>query len=73
MPVLTGGCPLVRPGPGRSARAAGRFGLASRKPKRLRQMDTFVNDNLIETVCDGDLLLQICATSRTRSSTHCAT
>jgi deferrochelatase/peroxidase EfeB len=39
----------------------GRFGLASNKPKRLRQMDTFVNDNLDRDVCDGDLLLQICA------------
>jgi deferrochelatase/peroxidase EfeB len=39
----------------------GRFGLASHKPKRLRQMDTFVNDNLDRNVCDGDLLLQICA------------
>lgn len=38
-----------------------RFGLAGRKPLRLRTMDTFVNDNLDRDQCDGDLLLQICA------------
>lgn len=38
-----------------------RFGLAARKPQRLRPMDTFVNDNLDRAQCDGDLLLQICA------------
>ncbi|HZE51034.1 MAG TPA: iron uptake transporter deferrochelatase/peroxidase subunit [Jatrophihabitantaceae bacterium] len=37
-----------------------RFGLAANKPRRLRRMDTFVNDNLDRDVCDGDLLLQIC-------------
>jgi deferrochelatase/peroxidase EfeB len=37
-----------------------RFGLASRKPRRLRVMDTFVNDDLDRDACDGDLLLQIC-------------
>jgi deferrochelatase/peroxidase EfeB len=39
----------------------GRFGLAARKPRRLRRMDTFVNDNLDRDNCDGDLLLQLCA------------
>ena len=34
---------------------------SSRKPSKLRRMDTFVNDNLDRTICDGDLLLQICA------------
>jgi deferrochelatase/peroxidase EfeB len=38
-----------------------RFGLAAEKPRRLRPMDTFVNDNLDRGICDGDLLLQICA------------
>jgi deferrochelatase/peroxidase EfeB len=39
----------------------GRFGLAAAKPKRLRQMDVFVNDDLDRARCDGDLSLQICA------------
>jgi deferrochelatase/peroxidase EfeB len=38
-----------------------RFGLSSSKPKRLRRMDVFPNDDLDRTRCDGDLLLQICA------------
>jgi deferrochelatase/peroxidase EfeB len=38
-----------------------RYGLASRKPIRLRAMDTFPNDNLDRAQCDGDLLLQVCA------------
>ena len=38
-----------------------RFGLADRKPRRLRAMDTFPNDNLDRAQCDGDLLIQFCA------------
>lgn len=38
-----------------------RYGLARRKPKRLRAMDTFPNDNLDRTICDGDLLIQLTA------------
>jgi deferrochelatase/peroxidase EfeB len=38
-----------------------RFGLAARKPLRLRAMDTFPNDNLDRTQCDGDLIIQFCA------------
>jgi deferrochelatase/peroxidase EfeB len=38
-----------------------RFGLASQKPARLRQMEDFPNDALDRSVCDGDVLLQICA------------
>jgi deferrochelatase/peroxidase EfeB len=41
-----------------------RFGLGSRKPSRLRPMDTFVNDDLDRDISDGDLLLQICADDR---------
>lgn len=38
-----------------------RFGLADRKPARLRAMDTFADDALDRARCDGDLLLQVCA------------
>ncbi|MCW2784173.1 MAG: efeB [Marmoricola sp.] len=38
-----------------------RFGLRAQKPARLRQMDEFPNDTLDRSVCDGDLLLQVCA------------
>ena len=37
----------------------GRFGLESKKPIRLRPMDTFPNDDLDRARCDGDLLLQV--------------
>ena len=59
-PVIAPGGLTVTVGLGASAFDE-RFGLASRKPRRLRAMDVFVNDNLDRAQCDGDLLLQICA------------
>jgi len=41
-----------------------RFGLAGRKPAHLRRMDEFPNDSLDRAVCDGDLLIQVCAHHR---------
>jgi deferrochelatase/peroxidase EfeB len=38
-----------------------RFGLASAKPARLRTMEDFPNDDLDRAICDGDVLLQVCA------------
>jgi deferrochelatase/peroxidase EfeB len=38
-----------------------RFGLSSAKPRRLRQMDVFEDDNLDRARCDGDLLVQVTA------------
>lgn len=38
-----------------------RYGLAKRKPRRLRPMDVFPNDDLDPARCHGDLLLQLCA------------
>jgi deferrochelatase/peroxidase EfeB len=38
-----------------------RFGLAAAKPGLLRTMEDFPNDALRRDVCDGDLLLQVCA------------
>nr|WP_295123165.1 Dyp-type peroxidase [uncultured Leifsonia sp.] len=42
----------------------GRYGLASVKPAKLRTMDEFPDDALRRDVCDGDLLLQVCADDR---------
>jgi deferrochelatase/peroxidase EfeB len=41
-----------------------RYGLASAKPAKLRAMDEFPDDSLRREVCDGDLLLQVCADDR---------
>jgi len=41
-----------------------RFGLTGAKPARLRTMDAFPDDALRREVCDGDLLLQVCAADR---------
>ncbi|MFC4243452.1 iron uptake transporter deferrochelatase/peroxidase subunit [Gryllotalpicola reticulitermitis] len=38
-----------------------RFGLASAKPAKLTTMKDFPNDTLDRSVCDGDILLQLCA------------
>jgi deferrochelatase/peroxidase EfeB len=38
-----------------------RFGLQHSKPARLREMDTFADDDLDPARCDGDLLVQLCA------------
>jgi deferrochelatase/peroxidase EfeB len=38
-----------------------RFGLTKQKPKRLRAMDTFPDDDLDPARCHGDLLLQLTA------------
>ena len=39
----------------------GRYGLAGRKPAKLRRMQDFPNDDLDRDRCDGDVLLQLCA------------
>ena len=41
-----------------------RFGLAKRRPRRLRAMVAFANDALRPEWCHGDVLLQVCASSR---------
>ena len=38
-----------------------RYGLARAKPARLRRMEAFPNDALDRSICDGDLLVQLCA------------
>lgn len=38
-----------------------RYGLRPQKPRRLRAMDVFPNDDLDRTRCDGDLIVQLCA------------
>lgn len=43
-----------------------RFGLQALKPKKLQTMTRFPNDSLDAAQCHGDLLLQICANTRTR-------
>jgi deferrochelatase/peroxidase EfeB len=39
----------------------GRFGLAPQRPRRLRAMDVFPDDDVEDAWCHGDLLLQLCA------------
>ncbi len=41
-----------------------RFGLKAHKPRHLRRMDEFAGDALDRSVCDGDLLIQVCAHHR---------
>jgi deferrochelatase/peroxidase EfeB len=38
-----------------------RYGLAARKPAKLREMTAFPNDRLVPASCGGDLLIQLCA------------
>jgi deferrochelatase/peroxidase EfeB len=41
-----------------------RYGLAPHKPRNLKPMRTFPNDNLDPAQCGGDLLVQLCAGSQ---------
>ncbi|MGZ4452116.1 MAG: iron uptake transporter deferrochelatase/peroxidase subunit [Kineosporiaceae bacterium] len=38
-----------------------RYGLAAKKPHRLVMMPAFADDLLDRSICDGDLLIQVCA------------
>jgi deferrochelatase/peroxidase EfeB len=42
----------------------GRYGLGPRKPAQLETMQAFAHDNLDPAICDGDLLVQLCAGHR---------
>jgi len=46
-----------------------RYGLAARKPRRLRSMPSFAGDELDPTRTHGDLLVQVCAAHRD-TATH---
>ena len=42
----------------------GRYGLEPRKPAQLQTMAAFAHDSLDPAICDGDLLVQLCAGHR---------